>query len=353
MPKKFSDATHGVKLISMLLLLIDRGSEGYTTTELIRLLQCSKQTVARLADDLTQIPGFSLTTQKRSRHVVYCLQADDSKIQHLEALEMAQMVACRHLMLSMLPRQVTSLLGKTPAAPGRHPGTPAKDISLLRTKGSVDYTEFQAQFQSLSNGILKKRVCKVTYRRGPPMPKLANDREFLFAPTRVIAFQNCLYFKGWEVEINAEHEVTPRYGNSILLMLQRCREVVLTRTGYGTLPQPENDAAENLDQPFGFISSVPEPYEVELEFSARAAGYVYDRNWSSQQSKIVQSDGRLKLKMLVQSTPEILSWILSFGPEVTVISPPWLREQVAENAARVCALYRPSEKDPAKDNPGS
>jgi predicted DNA-binding transcriptional regulator YafY len=45
--------------------------------------------------------------------------------------------------------------------------------------------------------------------------------------------------------------------------------------------------------------------------------------------------GRLQMNLQVADTREPLGWILSFGAAVQVISPPFLRQKVKEEARKV------------------
>jgi predicted DNA-binding transcriptional regulator YafY len=61
--------------------------------------------------------------------------------------------------------------------------------------------------------------------------------------------------------------------------------------------------------------------EVELLFDRKTSAWAKDRIWHPSQKATVDKDGCLRLHLQVADTPELASWILSFGPGVTVLKP--------------------------------
>ena len=51
------------------------------------------------------------------------------------------------------------------------------------------------------------------------------------------------------------------------------------------------------------------------------------------------SDGGVELTMTIAGTVELLSWLLGFGPQVEVMEPPSLREELAREARRMLEIY--------------
>ena len=51
-------------------------------------------------------------------------------------------------------------------------------------------------------------------------------------------------------------------------------------------------------------------------------------------------DGRLRMTLKVADTDELVSWILSFGSQVKVISPESLQTKVRGEARRIVGLER-------------
>lgn len=77
--------------------------------------------------------------------------------------------------------------------------------------------------------------------------------------------------------------------------------------------------------------------EVELLFSKKAAAWVKGKTWHPSQQIKLQKDGRLKMTLKVADNDELVGWILSFGGEVTVVSPKELIAKVLDEAKRIVA----------------
>jgi proteasome accessory factor B len=88
---------------------------------------------------------------------------------------------------------------------------------------------------------------------------------------------------------------------------------------------------------FGLIGG--DASRVVVRFSAKVAPYVTRRKWHPTQSIERLSNGDLTLSMEVHGTVEVLSWILAFGEQAEVLSPPELRESLAEAARATARLY--------------
>jgi predicted DNA-binding transcriptional regulator YafY len=81
------------------------------------------------------------------------------------------------------------------------------------------------------------------------------------------------------------------------------------------------------------------PTEVILRFIPEAAVYVRERVWHASQALEAHPDGELTLRLCIAEPREMLPWIRSWGPQVEVIAPEWLRERVAEDLRRGAQIY--------------
>jgi predicted DNA-binding transcriptional regulator YafY len=111
----------------------------------------------------------------------------------------------------------------------------------------------------------------------------------------------------------------------------------VTRTG-GTFRRPRDfSLAKVLDGSFAvFAGKSPRP--VRLLFRGTAARLVAERNWHDSQ-KITSSGGRVELSLRVGLSPDLVAWILGWGPEVEVIEPVELRKSVAGSVRATARLY--------------
>lgn len=87
------------------------------------------------------------------------------------------------------------------------------------------------------------------------------------------------------------------------------------------------------------IMTGDEPAEVRLRFTPDAAPYIRERTWHPSQRLDPTPDGSLCLSLLISEPREMLPWIRSWGAQVEVMEPEWLRERVAEEMREAARLY--------------
>ncbi len=80
-----------------------------------------------------------------------------------------------------------------------------------------------------------------------------------------------------------------------------------------------------------------EQIEVELRFDRKTSAWAKDRIWHASQKATVDRKGCLTLALRVADTPELVGWILSFGPGARVLRPASLRERVLSAALQIAA----------------
>lgn len=90
---------------------------------------------------------------------------------------------------------------------------------------------------------------------------------------------------------------------------------------------------------FGIFAG-EKPEHVEARFDPGAARYARERLWHSTQTCVDEADGCAVLSWQVPVTPELISWLLSFGASVEVRSPQRLRAEIASTLRDAAARYR-------------
>jgi predicted DNA-binding transcriptional regulator YafY len=79
--------------------------------------------------------------------------------------------------------------------------------------------------------------------------------------------------------------------------------------------------------------------EVVLKFSPLVSPNVAEVNWHRTQRLRWDDDGAVHFTVTVDGLDEIVWWILGYGPEVEVVSPPELRDRLAVLAQRMLKMY--------------
>ena len=78
---------------------------------------------------------------------------------------------------------------------------------------------------------------------------------------------------------------------------------------------------------YGIFSGAPKGWAT-IRFSAKAARWVADEHWHSQQQDRVLPDGRFERKVPYSAPRELLMDILHYGPDAEIVEPAVLREQM-------------------------
>ncbi len=89
---------------------------------------------------------------------------------------------------------------------------------------------------------------------------------------------------------------------------------------------------------FGIIFGDQE-YVVRVRFDAEVAPYVKEREWHWTQVVEEFDDGSIEVTLKANHLLEIRRWILSWGGGATVLEPPELVAEVAQDVKRMCEAY--------------
>jgi len=111
----------------------------------------------------------------------------------------------------------------------------------------------------------------------------------------------------------------------------------------GTFPYPDKDSYDPervFADSFGIIVDEKYPIaQIEISLAPRWASFIRSHRWHRSQESFVRS-GRVHVRLRVRVCPELISWILGFGPEARVIGPPRLKRQIGRLAQRMSRTHR-------------
>jgi len=88
---------------------------------------------------------------------------------------------------------------------------------------------------------------------------------------------------------------------------------------------------------FGIIEG--DPFKARVAFKHSAAKYVSERNWSDGQQLEYQPDGGVILEFTSTSEEEVISFVLSFGTNATLLEPKYLAEEIKKQLNIMAATY--------------
>lgn len=330
MGKKWSGAKPSEKLLSLYTTLLV-ANRPYSLTEISSMLDCSKPAVIRLLEQLEGSRFGKVQRSQRGREALFQMEKP-SRLPTvcLSADGLYQLALCRELLTNLLPEAMhkemeISLRQAVAFLPEGSQGLP-DHVGTSLSKGRIDYKPFQKTLGVVLEAIREHKVCEILYKGAV----LAVEKSFDFAPKRMIGFRESLLVQGYIVA--AKGSATPVYENCTTLAVHRIKACTATRriARVPDIPEPDNTT-------FGIMEG--EPFTAVVWFSATAATYVSERQWSAPQTIEFNKDGSLVLQVQGRSVPEFASWVLSFGNTAEVLLPKWLRAEIGQAVAKLQKTY--------------
>ncbi|MGI9250761.1 MAG: helix-turn-helix transcriptional regulator [Pseudohongiellaceae bacterium] len=195
----------------------------------------------------------------------------------------------------------------------------SKRVRILQVKARQPGIEY---FRKLTTALVHRRRVSVVYH-GREQDKLT---ERLISPQRLVYYRDNWYLDAW---------CHLRKGLRTF-SLDRLRPIKVETSKTRELTDKELD--KHFTKTFGIFSgSVKEI--AKLRFTPEAAKWAADENWHPEQQGKVLPDGRYELNIPYGNPTELLQDIMKYGPDVEVLAPKSLRQQLAENLKKACAQY--------------
>jgi predicted DNA-binding transcriptional regulator YafY len=189
----------------------------------------------------------------------------------------------------------------------------------------VDHREHLEIIRTIQWALLKRKQVKGTYRT----PYQKDLVRLTLIPYRLVLVKAC-----WYVIARPHDRDAPRTYRTTRFQSLRMLE----------------DAAQipgdfELKDYFGKAWAVyrgDRTYQIELRFQADAAAIVTETRWHATQKATKYKDGSVTLHFEVDGLQEIANWIVGWSQWVKVISPPELRDIVAEQHRKAYQQYQTS-----------
>ena len=178
-------------------------------------------------------------------------------------------------------------------------------------------------FHVLAGATLQRRKLRMTY--------LGRSRDQMtertVSPQRLVHYRDNWYLDGW----------------CHLRKALRSFAVDRVRSANELTEAAEAISDQDLDEHFasayGIFAGRANKTAV-LRFSAERARWVADERWHPDQEGQFMIDGRYELRIPYRDERELVMDILKHGPEVEVVEPQSLRQQVCEILKKTLTLYR-------------
>lgn len=202
------------------------------------------------------------------------------------------------------------------------PFTAQLERAALRTQSQQDNYRHTAVLEAISEGWGSGRKVQISYCS--PQENILHER--VIAPYTLEPTDAGVYVIGHDDE----------RGEIRTFKLERLQAARVLSESY-RIPE-DFDLVAYLQNSWRIMSG-DQPMDVILRFIPEAAPYVRERTWHPSQQIESGPDGGLALHLRIAEPVEMLPWIRSWGPQVEVIAPDWLRKRVADELKQAAALY--------------
>lgn len=197
---------------------------------------------------------------------------------------------------------------------------PTHRIRILRAHGRA---LSNAQFIPVATAVVERR--RLSFGYDARTTGLATQREV--SPQRLVYYRDQWYADGWDETKDALRTFA----------LDRMRHVEILDKPARDVPDAQLDAA--LTAGYGVFAG-DAPHRARLLFSADRARWVADEAWHPDQVGRFCEDGRYELVVPYSDARELVGEILRHGPEVVVLDPPELAQEVRQRHKRAAERYR-------------
>ena len=197
---------------------------------------------------------------------------------------------------------------------------PTHRIRILRAHGR---TLSNAQFIPVATAVVERR--RLSFRYEARTTGVPTQREV--SPQRLVYYRDQWYADGWDEAKDALRTFA----------LDRMQDVDVLDEPARDVPDAQLDAA--LTPGYGVFAG-DAPHQAQLLFSVDRARWVADEAWHPDQVGKFREDGRYELAVPYSDARELVGEILRHGPDVVVLGPPELAQEVWQRHQQAAGRYR-------------
>lgn len=293
-------------------------------------LECSRATVKRVIQEMRLYFNAPLEYD-RSRNG-YCYATEEDQAFELPGLwfsstEIYALLTAQQLLEEVQPglldaqlRPVKERIDKILAASHLGSDEVARRVHILRMSGRNVALEC---FQTVAGALLQRQSLHITYHgRG-------NDQTSsrVVSPQRLIHYRDNWYLDAWCHTRNALRSFAVERISAAKVLSQRCRDI------------PELQLDAHYASSYGIFAGEPEHIAV-LRFTSERARWVADEHWHPEQQGLMREDGSYELRIPYSDPRELVMDIMKYGPDVEVLGPDALREEVKTRLLAAMANYQ-------------
>lgn len=292
-------------------------------------LDCSRATVFRVIADLRD--GFGAPIEYCPEHEGYRYRRDPDRPIELPGVwftaeELRALLVLQKLLAQSQPRLFDHLLAPLRTRLNRvlsHPQL-AGDQLLRRVRIlSLGCREPDSViFERAAAGLIERTRLEIRYHS-----RRSGERTTrLISPQRLVHYRDNWYLDAWCHSRQALRSFA----------LERIECLIGIEKPAVELGDDELDA--HFAASYGIFGG-PHRHTAVLRFTPKRARWVAEETWHPEQTGTFEEDGSYCLHLPYSESPELIMDILKYGPDVEVLAPPELREQVTEKLRQALGFY--------------
>jgi proteasome accessory factor B len=174
---------------------------------------------------------------------------------------------------------------------------------------------------NLRKALLLQRTVRIVYRK----PGELRSSNYPVNPYTLVLYEHGLYVRGYSHRSREER----------LFTVDRMKQVALTEEPF-EIPTSYSSTERYADQ-FGLIEELPQ--EVRILFSQDVAHLMQERQWHPSQRVRKLKNGSVEVSFHAGGLDEIAWWVLSWGKEAKVLSPPKLVKIMTDQLSKSLKHY--------------
>ena len=185
-----------------------------------------------------------------------------------------------------------------------------KRIFISKTIGSKNYAEKEDVIKILTESMLNRTACRITYHAF--YKDKITDEEI--GPLHFYEHNGGLYI----FALKLKDKTVRSYA------VERIKTIKPLNCD---VRYPDNfDPEKRLDSAFDLIHG--EPVSVKIRFSVNEARYIREKSWSENQHITEHPDGSITLSMTTSGYRDVKRWVMSFGKEARLLEPEEMRRDI-------------------------
>jgi len=224
--KKDYYSSYGQKLISLFAKLLFT-QRSHSLIELSRMLNCSKQTVLRLVDDIRRSYGVEIEEylkDKRKYYRINRLRKNNPALNITES-ELNALCMCKtfaeHLIGKEMFEEASRAIEKSQANQSVEKLDAFQHFDSFRS-GSIDYSPHQETIHNLIDAMNERKICRVTYKS----IIATKAKSFYIKPLKIFSHKDSVYVHAQLARRPGKAYVSPEFVP--LLAIHRIMKIEIT-----------------------------------------------------------------------------------------------------------------------------